>query len=204
MSTDFHIIDTDQTAWETGPQPTSIPFPSLYSYIQRCWIDQEFRGTSTNRYTPLGNRGESLSVQWGGGDGFTPDLSDLRRTSKSDVENASQYNGESVREMCLKAKNWYDDLVCYFSGQRQQWIEETHKKSTQAQIVARSLEFVDPESRLSLQQLIAECQPMIDEDVARVQHLDDSVDEETRQGITYIGMARAVAPWTVLTVYTVH
>ncbi|CEP07116.1 hypothetical protein, partial, partial [Parasitella parasitica] len=158
--------------------------------------DQVPRGTDASRYAPgnqgnqgiEGNSGEQQHFQSREGEGMgasqaPPDLSDLRGTAMSDVENASKYDGESVREMFLEAKTHYDGLVHYFGGYRQELVDEADKKAAQVQIVNRSLSFVDPEIRFLLQQLIEERQAEVNAAVAKLQDLDNEVNV-TRQNIT--------------------
>ncbi|CEP17044.1 hypothetical protein [Parasitella parasitica] len=155
-------------------------------------ITENNRGRSASRYAPgnlgiQGEQGEQGISSGGEGEEMSvsqaPDLFDLCGTPMTDVENASQHDGESVREMVLASKDQYDGFVRYFGGQRQELIKETHKKAAQFQIVARSLEFVDPVSRFLLQQLIDEIQAAVEADAARVQDLDNRV-EATRMEIT--------------------
>ncbi|CEP13483.1 hypothetical protein [Parasitella parasitica] len=56
---------------------------------------------------------------------FPPNLSDVRgfTVPMSDIEQGSHNDGESVRDMFLKAKAEYEGLVSYFSGQRKALID---------------------------------------------------------------------------------
>ncbi|KAG0895938.1 hypothetical protein G6F26_013572 [Rhizopus arrhizus] len=101
-----------------------------------------------------------------------PDLSDVRgfAVPMSDVDQCSQHDGESVREMFLNVKAEYEGLARYFSGQRQALIEGMNDKLSQAQMITNTLEHIHPHGRIKLQDLVRERQQLAEEDRALLEH----------------------------------
>ncbi|CEP12472.1 hypothetical protein, partial, partial [Parasitella parasitica] len=153
-------------------------------------------GISASRYAPGNQEGALPGQEEGGREGGQDpiDLSDLRghAVPMSSVDNMSQHDGESVREMFLGAKSQYDGLVHYFSSQRQEWIDNMNARLSQAQMIAQSLEHLHPQNRIVLQGIIQERQQLAEEDRAKVEHFDSNV-EATRQEIwnTLVGILHA-------------
>ncbi|KAG0774879.1 hypothetical protein G6F16_013146 [Rhizopus arrhizus] len=94
----------------------------------------------------------------------------------SDVDQCSQHDGESVREMFLNVKAEYEGLVRYFSGQRQALIDGMNDKLSQAQMITNTLEHIHPHGRIKLQDLVWERQQLAEEDRALLEHYDGLVD----------------------------
>ncbi|KAI8635928.1 hypothetical protein BD408DRAFT_407557 [Parasitella parasitica] len=107
-----------------------------------------------------------------------PDLSDVRgfKIPLSAMEQGSQHDGESVREMFLNAKAEYEGLVRYFTGQRQALIDNMNDKLSQAQMITNTLEHIHPHGRMQLQGLIQERHQLAEADRAMLEHYDGLVD----------------------------
>ena len=139
--------------------------------------------TSQSKYVPKDLAGEQVNEneERGMGDSNFQDFSSVRGTAMSDVENASQYDGESVREIFMTVKDRYENLVKYCTGGRQAIIDSMQIKLSRAHMVAMSMQHINPHDRGMLQDLIQEQEASAEEDRAQVQHLDSQVEVERMQ-----------------------
>ncbi|CEP10898.1 hypothetical protein [Parasitella parasitica] len=134
-------------------------------------------GTAASKYAPCAQASAQVPENEGGRilESHFQDFSSVRGNPMSDVDNASQYDRESVREVFMIVKNRYESLVEYCTGGRQAIVDSMQMKLSSAHMVAMSMQHINPHGRSMLQGLMQEQEISAEEDRARVQHFDGQV-----------------------------